>query len=168
MKFRNDLTQEYLKSILKYEPETGLWFWLIQAGLNVGEGSIAGSIQNGYLVIGIDCKVYMAHRLAHLYMTGKWPENEVDHENRIRSDCRWENIRNAKHNQNQYNAKVKSNSKSGIKGIRLKYNKWESRIRINGKPTHLGYFSTPEEAHEAYLKAAIANFGEFASDGKAV
>lgn len=158
------ISQQYLKSILRYDPETGKWFWLVNRGSIIAGLQAGGISAEGYLVIGIDGKVYKAHRLAWIYMTGECPV-EVDHENRNRSDCRWENIRKASRQQNTQNATVKSNSKSGIKGVRKKYNQWESRIKFNGNAIHLGYFKTAEEAHEAYKKAADFYFGSFATSG---
>jgi hypothetical protein len=37
-----------------------------------------------------------------------------------------------------------------------------ARIKIDGKHRHLGCFSTPEEARNAYASAAVKHFGEFA------
>lgn len=34
--------------------------------------------------------------------------------------------------------------------------KFKSVIKIDGKLKHLGYYSTPEEAHAAYLQAKTA------------
>lgn len=35
-------------------------------------------------------------------------------------------------------------------------NRWWSTIRVNGRPTYLGTFSSPREAAEAYDAAALA------------
>jgi hypothetical protein len=78
----NILTQERLKQILFYNPETGLFNWL-RAGLTrAPKKIIAGcSDANGYCVIRINGKQYKAHRLVWLYIYGELPEREIDHIN---------------------------------------------------------------------------------------
>ena len=69
------ITAERLRAILHYDPETGIWTWLIAASNNVKVGDVAGSKEKqGYWVIVIDYRRYKAHRLAWLYMTGEWPQ----------------------------------------------------------------------------------------------
>jgi hypothetical protein len=99
------LTQERLKEILHYDPETGMWTWIKERKyMNILVGSIAGTVKsNGYLYIGIDRKQYRASRLAFLYMTGKLPPDEVDHKNRVRLYNRWSNLRLVTHSENQQN-----------------------------------------------------------------
>src|SRR6266446_8705973 len=113
---------EFLKKNIKYDPVTGHFTWIKKRkGRNHAIGSKAGYTDAyGYLTIGINYKIYKAHRLAWLYMTGKWPKNFIDHINRDPSDNRWENLREATRSQNQINSKVPSSSKLGIKGIRLR------------------------------------------------
>jgi hypothetical protein len=87
------VSQSKLKSILRYEPETGKFYWLEARG-RVSRGSEAGSVGRfDYLVIKIDSKAYYAHRLAHLYMEGYLPELDIDHINGKRRDNRWVNHR---------------------------------------------------------------------------
>ena len=84
MTAKNDLSQEYIKSILIYNPETGLFTWVHRNSKKVGRMT-----NSGYIQIGINCRLYMAHRLAYLYMIGKWPEYDIDHINMNKSDNRW-------------------------------------------------------------------------------
>lgn len=156
------ITQEYLKSILNYDPETGLFTWLVQKGKRVKIGQKAGIISEGYIKIKIDGKKYFAHRLAWLYMTGEWPKDEIDHKNTIRGDNRWENLREATSQQNSFNISIRVNNKSGFKGVyKYKHYGYRAAINFNGKITMLGLFATAKEAHEAYVKAAKEIFGEF-------
>ena len=64
--------------------------------------------------------------------------------------------------QNSWNQDVTVKSKSGIKGVYFRDNKWKATICINKKRTALGTFDTPEEAKQAYWRAAATNFGEYA------
>ena len=58
-----------------------------------------------------------------------------------------------------------SRSASGFKGVFPVKDKWEARIMINRKLIYLGRYGTPEEASEAYCKAALEPHGEFANFG---
>jgi hypothetical protein len=116
-------TQKRLKELLNYDPNTGLFRWKGNFGHGTKEGKIAGTLrkandrQSGRRAIGIDGKIYRAHHLAWLYMTGNWPSRQVDHCNRIKSDDRWENLRLATQEQNSRNRNVRKDSKSRIMGF---------------------------------------------------
>src|ERR1035437_5724966 len=98
------LTQEKLKELLHYDPETGLFTWKNTRHNAVKIGAIAGYWRkDGYVGIYVLGHHYLAHRIAWLYMTCEWPEFEIDHENRKYSDNRWKNLREATHLQNMHN-----------------------------------------------------------------
>lgn len=80
------LTQERLKELLKYDPETGLFTWISRKP-KVKLNTIAGyKTKRGYILIGVDRVYYFGHRLAFFYMTGQWPKEVIDHINCIKSD----------------------------------------------------------------------------------
>lgn len=152
------LTQKRLKELLHYDPETGLFTWLKRVANCVKIGEIAGGKTNrGYIRLRVDGKKYLANRLAFLYMTGKWPTNEVDHENTIRDDNSWKNLRDATRSQNcQNKKKARSDSKTSSLGVSFhKANKkFTARIQEpNGERIYLGSYLTLEEAAAAYLVA---------------
>lgn len=162
---REPLTQARLRELLHYNPETGVFTWL-RSGPGRRANLVAGSVEvnHGYVVIRIDYKIHKAHRLAVLWMTGAWPESEVDHENLSRADNRWKNLREATKSQNQAN--IRGRAVSGIKGayihdIRLT-RPYRSMIKVDGHKHYLGYFFTAEDAGAAYAAAAVEYFGEFA------
>ena len=159
----SELTQEELKKRLYYDPGTGVFTW-ISAFQSQLIGKVAGGNHLGYIRIKIVHKMYLAHRLAFLFMTGLWPEDQVDHINHIRSDNRWRNLRECTRTQNMRNQRTYKNNKSGFKGVtRHEINrKWQAGIKLADKQTYLGTFETKIEAAKAYNKAAIENFGEFA------
>lgn len=97
-------------------------------------------------------------------MTGEWPLKYVDHINCNGRDNRWENLRLANNSQNGYNARLSRRNKFGFKGVYLnkRDGTYTAEIRNNWKKYHLGTFKTPEEAHQAYVNAAIKFGGEFA------
>ena len=117
------LTQKRLKELLHYDPSTGIFTWLVALSKKVKIGDIAGHIDSkGYRHIGVDCDVYRASRLAWLYMEGYFPEHEVDHEDRVRHNDRWKNLRHLTHSCNLKNRGVNSNNTSGITGVN-----WDKR-----------------------------------------
>lgn len=87
-----------------------------------------------------------------------------DHVNGSGLDNRRGNLRPANQGQNSQNQKVRSDSKSGLKGA-FYHNVgkfYYSRIKVNGSMIQLYKGSSPVEAHEAYCKAAVIHFGQFA------
>lgn len=154
------ITQQDLKQKYTYDPLTGHF-------KNISDGKIAGHNHVGYviLVIGKNTR-YRAHRMAWLYMTGEMPKNHIDHKNLVRSDNRWENIRECTSSQNAMNRPVQSNNKLGIKGVRFRpdRNKYVATAKINKKQIHLGEYDTAEEAKLAYNKYTKIHYGEFFRD----
>lgn len=147
---------EFLKSRLEYDKETGLFIRIKNvSGNKGGVGNVAGNIgDEGYIVINFRGKKKKAHRLAWLYMTGEWPEKDVDHMNGDRADNRWINLRAADDSINAQNQrKASSNNKSGYLGVSQKGNRFKASIRSEGKRIYLGLFDTAIIAHEAYVEA---------------
>lgn len=158
------LTAERLREVLHYDPETGVFTWLVSLRSNVRVGDQPWNGGARYPEIGIDGRVYLAHRLAVLYITGEWPRGDVDHINLEKSDNRWANLRAATRGQNIANRRVRSDSRSGVKGgvWHRGGKKWMARITVNRKHIYLGLFETIEDAHTAYMIAAKKHFDEFA------
>jgi hypothetical protein len=157
------ISTERLHELLRYEPQTGLWYWTEKASWKVA-GKVAGniSVNDGYRRICVDRKTYKAARLAWFWMTGEWPPRLVDHKNLITGDDRWENLRLANYSENGGNTPVRSRNICGIKGVRKHRNKWLARIFKDGKNYHLGLFASSDEASAAYAEKAKELYGEFA------
>ncbi len=161
------LTLERLKAVLRYEPETGLFFWLEGNRWRRKSLLAGGNTESGYSNIWVEGKRYFSHRLAWFYMTGEWPNPECDHRDGNRSNNRIVNLREATPLQNSHNMKMRKDNLIGLKGVyrRKQRGKYSARIHIFGKHTHLGQFDCPAAAHFAYVIAASQNFGEFARGG---
>lgn len=159
-----DLLSQYREHI-RYDPDTG-YFWWIKPAKKRRLDRPAGCVSKdtGYRLICLFGKLVRAHRLAWLFMTGEWPDTDVDHENRNRDDNRWSNLRLATRTQNNANSKRPKTNTSGYKGVfwHKNYRKWVARIQINGKGMYLGARDDPEEAHKLYVAAANKYFGHFA------
>ena len=163
-KFLDNLTQEYVRSILNYNPNTGIVQRKVYRGPTAKKGDTIKTIDSsGYIMIYIDKSRYKLHRIIWLYMTGNWPKDQIDHINRITSDNRWCNLREATPSQNKINSIPRSNNTSGHQGVgwREENKKWRSRITVNYKRMHLGHFKTKEEAIVAYNIAAKKYFGNY-------
>lgn len=165
MKMNSALTAERLREILAYDPLLGTFTRRVTLGIRAQKGWRAGSLNpHGYRRITIGGVKYYEERLAFLYMNGEYPKDIVDHKDLVRDNNSWENLRESTHSQNHANEKKRSNNTSGHKGVyfRKDTNKWFAAITHQYKFISLGNFSTPEEAHSAYVVAAEKLFGEFA------
>lgn len=156
----SDITPEFVREYLHYNPDTGIFVWLktVQHGGKAKVGGVAGvKTVNGRIAIGISkCRFY-AHRLVWLYVYGRWPKKNIDHIDGDPSNNRFNNLREADQSQNMQNisCKPKKSNRSGFVGVSWSksHKKWLASIRINGKQTHLGRFNTAELAHVAYCEA---------------
>ena len=113
-----------------------------------------------YIRIRINKKLYYLHRIIYKFHNEEWDitdtssNNQIDHININPIDNRIENLRVVNQSQNNRNKNKKKNCSSKFIGVSLhkQYNKWEAKIRIDGKMKYLGYFTNEEEAAEVYKK----------------
>jgi hypothetical protein len=158
------ITAERLREVLIYSPETGEFRWRVQTSNAAKLDKPAGSLNKiiGYRQVSVDGRRYLAHRLAFLWITGRWPTELIDHRNGNRDDNSWNNIREANRSQNRVNSsKVRADSTIGFKGVYKNHKRWAAKIRLNGAQHYLGTFDTKEEAHTVYMAAALQAHGEF-------
>jgi hypothetical protein len=161
-----------LRKRLSYDAATGIFSWRRNAQRTASwntryAGVQAGCMaQNNYFYISLDKRLYLASRLAWLYVFGKWPHAEIDHINRDPSDNRIENLREATRAENTRNCRVRSHSVSGIKGVAYiaDKQKWNAKIRADGKTIFLGYYDTAAAAQAAHRAAAKRYHGAFAGE----
>jgi HNH endonuclease/AP2 domain len=149
------INQIRLKELLHYNQKTGIFIWK-SSRKYIRSGTKAGSpCRAGYTRIKVDGRLYGAHRLAWLYMTGQWPRSEIDHRNGDRGDNRIENLREATPGENCQNIAIYKNNTSGFIGVSWceRISKWRAGIRINKKQIWIGSYASPEAAHTAYCKA---------------
>jgi len=150
------LTQHKLLSLLDYDASTGDFRWRVSRG-SVVAGGVAGSPHSrGYTSIRIDGRLYLAHRLAWLAVTGALPVDQLDHINGDKRDNRIANLREASNQTNNQNyRKSKKNSKTGYLGVchEPRGDSYVAYLRVDGKTRNLGTYKTPEEAHAVYVQA---------------
>jgi hypothetical protein len=155
----------YIKSELRYEPETGHLFW-INSRPGVAAGKRAGTrTTEGYNQVSVARRSLRAARISVVLMTGHWPTGEVDHINGNRSDDKWSNIRDVPKVENLRNRRTPTNNASGVMGVYKEKNRWRASIRANGRLLRLGSFTTLEEAAKARAEAE-ARFGYHQNHGR--
>jgi HNH endonuclease/AP2 domain len=161
------LDHETLTRILDYDPENGVFRWKAPLSNRVKSGQVAGLPDyHGHIQIGANGDTYSAHRLAWFYVHKVWPENEIDHINRIRNDNRIANLREANRYQNSYNKAKASSNSTGFKGVtrhKAYPGKFMAQIVVEKKNIYLGIFETAEAAHAAYAQASKLYHGEYGS-----
>jgi hypothetical protein len=144
------ITAEYVRRRLQYNSETGVFIWKPRIGdkrwTAQFAGKVAGSIKNdGYRRIKIDGESYGAARLAWLITYGEWPQNDIDHINRVRDDDRLVNLRDVTRTENQNN---RSNNNGLPEGVQFntksaKYQAWIPKgVPVFGI-TYLGQYGDP-------------------------
>lgn len=158
------LSPEEIRQRLSYDPATGEFIHLS----GKLKGKVAGTVRsNGYRQLSIDGSLYMAHRVAFVWMDIPICHPlEVDHINKNPKDNRWCNLRLASSSQNKANRsrnKAKQTAFKGVYRVAGYDNRYTARLKVGKVIKHLGCFSTQEEAAQVYLKEAIKHFGEFAS-----
>jgi hypothetical protein len=161
------LTLERLKQVLRYDEDSGDFF-VNTMKENFGRrfGKKVGCLaKNGYIVISIDGKKHYAHRLAWMYVYGKFPDNQIDHIDRCKTNNAIANLRKAERYQNLQNIPLDASGVSGLLGATLHKQEngrifYTAEIALKKNRKYLGSFTTAEQAHEAYL-AAKRKFHEF-------
>jgi hypothetical protein len=161
MKTDRELTQERLRSLLSYNPDTGEFTRLVNRRSDL-VGKIAGcpsrvGSEKFYIKIQIDGKKYLAHRLVWLYSYGEWPENQIDHIDQDSLNNRLINLREVTNAENGKNQKMSKRNISGVTGVCFdkKRQKWHARIVVNGKFIHLGYFEVKDDSIAARKNAEV-------------
>ena len=147
------LRDKYLDLFI-YNPETG--DLLLRKSTRQRNAGWVATHKNsrGYLVVNIDGKECRAHRIIWLMQTGMEP-HEVDHINHIRTDNRWENLRDVGPRAQQLNMSLFTKNKIGTPGIRIRNNRFCAYIMVFKKQIILGTFDTLEEARAARKEAEI-------------
>lgn len=139
------LTQVRLREVLRYNQRTGVFTWRVQLAHRVKPGDVAGCNDSGYQRIRVDGRLYYAHRLAWLYVTGTWPRHNIDH--RISLSNRFKNLRDVVQRTNT------ENQRRTVGATRLPDGRWKAQIKVAQKNHALGVFKTKTLARRAYLKA---------------
>jgi hypothetical protein len=164
------LTQERVRYLFTYDEKNGLLLRNLKRGKGLpGKPSLCKD-KDGYHVVGIDNKNYRTHRVIWLYVYGEFPEGYLDHINRIRTDNRIENLREADYSKNGYNTKTPKANTTGVKNVQwIKHmNKYQVRLRANNQNLVIGHFADLELAELVAIEARNKYHGTFANHGTGV
>ena len=153
-------SREELLSVLRYEPETGRFFWKVCVGTTGQAGSEAGTINpEGYVTILYKRRGYRAHRIAWLFTYGEWPPEVIDHVDGNPTNNRISNLRACEEWQNAGNKGPNKNNTTGIRGVTFHKGDRKFHARFRGK--YSGSFDTIEEAGARYEELSRAYYNEF-------
>ena len=176
------VSPETIRTLLDYDPDTGVMVWRKRepelfssekaqktwnsrfAGKEIGSRHT-----HGYLKACINYEQHFVHRLAFAHYYGRWPENEIDHINGIRTDNRIENLRDVTRTENLQNQKLSSlrSRPDGLLGVHWNkdQNKWVAHIKVGKKSRHLGVFDGKQAAQAAYRSAKLALHPGYVAEG---
>lgn len=188
-----ELTQDIVRELLDYDPETGLLFWkrrnvrwfrdgkktAEQAmntwnAQNAGKRAFTDQNKDGYLRGSIKVKgkaiKTTAHRIIYLWYHGVMPD-VIDHKNHIRNDNKILNLTNTDTTGNSRNLSKTKKNTSGFVGVSERKiggrsnGKWRSFVTIKRKTIFLGESSSIEEAIEK-RNIALREYNFHANHGK--
>lgn len=178
-----------LRNLLRYEPDTGLLYWRARSvewftpsrrrtaehKMNnwnskcAGQEAFTSKDHRGCRQGRIFDRGHLAHRVIWALVTGAWPEEDIDHEDRDPSNNRWSNLRAVSHAVNMRNLPPRLSNTSGVCGVSWsrRRNKWYAQIRMANKTISLGLFDDFNDA-VAVRKAAEESHGYHKNHGRCV
>lgn len=160
------ISPQIIRDLFHYFPDTGEL--IRKEGPRKGKSALSPTHGRGYSTVSIERINFLAHRVIFAWMTGVWPEHDVDHINGDRRDNRWCNLREATRSENLGNGRSGRGKYSAYKGVCKIVRDyplsrpWVAYITKAGKRINLGSFSCEKEAARAYDNAAKALFGDYA------
>lgn len=176
-----DIAPETLRSLLRYDFETGRLVWLRRPremfrsdaeckrwNSRYAETAAFASVNGkGYFAGQIARRTYKAHRVIWAIVTGAWPTGQIDHVNGCRTDNRISNLRVVSHRENLMNQCIPSNNTSGVMGVRQTRpgGKWEAYITSNRRKVFLGLFERMDDAIAARA-VALERLGYHPNHGR--
>lgn len=150
-----------LKDLIRYDEKTGLAFWNEAPSKSVKAGSAISTLKNGYIVFSYKRSQYLLHRVIWFIMKGEQPSEIIDHKNRMTTDNKWSNLREATYEESSINTSISSRNSSGYKGVywNKRKNRYIARIGSGNKRKVLGQFVSEKDAAIAYDNAALKLYG---------
>lgn len=164
------VTQERLKELFDYHEDGFLVRKVyVNGGHHVGEilgceVRCARGIKRWRVCV--DTWYFFNSTAVWVWHNGPVPDGlEIDHRDRNQLNDRIGNLRPATRSQNAYNRRMRSDNKTGYKGLQwdTKRARWLVQVSIGKKRKHLGYFKEVEDAlacRAAWVKERHGEFSE--------
>lgn len=157
-KIAETVSAELLAEVVAYDPLQGSFTWLFRPerhfqsaadaarwnGKYAGKPAFTSACPRGYYRGCINGKFLYAHRAALALSGGTWPDGEVDHINRDKSDNRLANLRPVTHAENRTNTESCDGDLVGIR--RGKSGQYVVSLKIDGRNKYLGTFGSLADA----------------------
>ena len=140
-----------LWELLEYDLLNGDFYWRIDRGGGTKAGMKAGSIRGKYIRISIMDKGYVAQRLVIKWITGHDPNGIVEHADDNGLNNAFWNLSDSTYRANAIT--FRKLSRGGLRGWTKTPYGFNAAISIGYKRYNLGFYETPEEAHQTYLHA---------------
>ena len=166
MAHRDRPSIERLRSVL--EERDGVLYWKAKThprANRIKVGEVAGVVSvKGYVVVRVDYIDVFAHHVVWALRFGEYPSTSLDHINRIKTDNRIENLREATASDNAANCESKGRTSKYV-GVSLDRGRgtWIAQIMKGGRNQYIGRYQSEEDAALAYNRAATKIHGEFAA-----
>jgi hypothetical protein len=150
------LTADRLREVLHYDPLTGFFTWRVTLSRRNQAGNRTGKTRRAdrRVYIGVDNGLYLAHRLAWLYVHGRWPEPLIDHIDGDASNNAISNLREATQAENTQNLhRAHRDNRSGFLGVQCARNgKFAARLKSGPILVFGKKRDSPQQAHQDYLE----------------
>jgi hypothetical protein len=155
---RIELAPDHLRKYfaLSNESPTNL-IWIVARSSKIKPGDKAGCLNGqGYYQLKLHYRSLLVHRIVWALANNQDPRDmQIDHIDMNRSNNSPGNLRLA---DQRLNHQRRTNTSSHGVGVKPMGDKYQARIRIDGKLLHLGTFLTRQDAIDAY-QAAVASLG---------
>ena len=152
-------SQKELQEYFDYKPESGDVYWKISPSRTVKAGSLVGHKSTvGYIVVGLNNKSYLLHRLIWVLHYGQDPgQYVIDHIDNDPTNNKISNLSVVTDKGNARNRRISKANTSGVQGVSYHKgrNKWHASITKQGQHLHLGSFDNLKEAAAARKQAEI-------------
>ena len=176
---RDRVSVSMLHQVLFYDQDEGRLFWLErpvsmfkserdQIAWNARfafKEAFSGLTGKGYLCGRIFGVRYFAHHVVWAMNYGAWPNQIIDHIDRVKTNNRLDNLRAASKQQNCINRGCSPHSSSQYLGVHWdsRKRKWIAQIVGEARKKFLGAYVSEIDAALAYDAAAKTFHGEFAN-----